>query len=146
MKRTLLAAMAALLTVTGCKTTEPNASLQVTIAIMDQTVPISVAIAVLHDPSCANDLRNAANVIEACAADPAVTPGMVLANLTSVGLDQEAQLAVLGGVALWQAYVAQHPEALDDTKLLLTALVRDIRAGLPPATPDSLRGYKAKRR
>jgi hypothetical protein len=146
MKRILLAAMAALLTVMGCKTTEPNASLQVTIAIMGQTVPISVAIAVLHDPSCADDLRNAANVIEACASDPAVTPGMVLANLTSVGLDQEAQLAVLGGVALWQAYVAQHPEALDDTKLLLAALVRDIRAGLPPATPESLRGYKAKRR
>ena len=145
MKRTLLAAMAALLTVMGCKTTEPNANLQVTIAIMDQTVPIAVAVAVMHDPACEKDLREAALAIESCAADPAVTPGMVLANLNGIGLDQEAQLAVLGGVALWQAYLAQHPQALDDSKILLTALVRDIRAGLPPATPDSLRGFKMRR-
>ena len=139
--------LALLIASLGCQTPTGDAELANTVALMDATIPLAVAYSVQHDPSCVDEFVAAATCIDAAAGDPNMTPAILLNNLRPLGLNQEAELAVLGGVALWSAYLAQHPDALSaDKRLLLMTISKDIRLGLPPATPDSLHGWPTSRR
>lgn len=128
----------------GCANIPTNqTALEKTLARIDATVPLATAIAVRQDPSCESELLSAAVVIEGVVSGGVIDPNMLLDNLNTIGLSQNAQLAVMGGIAIWQLYLVDYPNTLEiESRLILATIARDIRLGLPPSTPDSLRALK----
>ncbi len=124
-----------------------------TIAVLDVTVPIAVAVECARQPESVLFFRAAAEVIEAVAGgtnDASLDLSAALRELAGkafTNLSPNAELAVMAGLVLYESFVAQHGlsglELNADQRAILRALAVDIRRGLPPATMDSVRGFEA---
>lgn len=143
---TLAASLLLLLCAAASCPPQPNAGqLQNTIAIMDATVPLAVAATISQQPDTAPYFRAAADVADRASGSTNITAQQIIADIRALNGNQYAELAVLGGVALWQAYVAQYPADTEGARLLLRTLAVDIRAGLPPATVQSVKGFNSRK-
>ncbi len=138
-----LALLALCFTAASCPP-QPNSGANTanTIALIDSTVPLSVALAVRQDPQTVPYFKYAADAIDLAAATNA-TPEQVIAIIQSEGwTNQVAEFAVIDGIKLWQAWGSQTGWTNSaDSALILHTLAKDIRLGLPPATPNSVRGF-----
>lgn len=136
----------ALTACTACKTTPDSSNLAQTIVMMDTMVPIAVAVAVQHDPNTVPYFRQSADQLDHLADTGQLDPQGIIALIHAEGGPVEAEFAVLTGVALYNAFVAQEVNASEaDKALLLHTAAKDIRLGLPPATPQSVRAMRARR-
>lgn len=128
-----LAALAAAIGLSSC--VSPNGeggAVENTIALINTTVPSAVAVAVAHEPGAVPALRVSAGLIREAAIGPTADLPELVTQLRDLGMKPEAELAVLGGVALWQAYLAQHPDATtEQCRQVLLAVSQAIVAGLP---------------
>lgn len=128
-----LAVLTAALGLSACVSNNPDGgAMENTIALINTTVPSAVAVAAAHDPESIPALRVSAGLIWEEAIGPTTDLPMLVDQLRGLGMKPEAELAVLGGVALWQAYLAQHPDAtVEQSRQVLMAVSRAITAGLP---------------
>lgn len=145
MKKLLIPLLAVALLCAGCATTTPTSTdLSNTIALLNATVPLAVAVVAEREPQTVKDFQGAALVLDTLAGDTNTTPGQVVKAIDDLGLSQDAKLAVLCGVGLWQAYLSQHPGTLpEQSRLLLSSVAADIRSGLPPINTVTI--LRAKR-
>ena len=130
MKKLILPILAVAL-LCGCANLPPGTALSRAIAGMNATLPYVVAVVTENDSSTVKDFGAAAAVIDKLAGGTNTTPAQLLAAVKALGLNKNAELAIVGGVAVWQLYVSQYPTSTTaDAQLFLTALAADLRAGI----------------
>jgi hypothetical protein len=113
-----------------------------TLILIDGSLPLAVALAIQQDPQSEPYFKEAAAAIDLASATNA-TYAQVQAVIESEGwTNQVAEFAVLDALKLWQAWGSQTGWTNSaDSQLILQHIAADIRLGLPPATPNSLRGF-----
>jgi hypothetical protein len=128
-----LAVLTAALGLSACvSTNQDGGAMENTIALINATVPSAVAVAAAHETGSVPALRVSAGLIREAAVGPTADLPELVTQLRDLGMRPEAELAVLGGVALWQAYLAQHPDATtEQSRQVLLAVSNAITAGLP---------------
>jgi hypothetical protein len=146
MKKLILSlACAAPLVFAGCGTLNPSQAATAQ-KIIRATVPIGVEIAVLREPRVVPYLRASADAVDIAASDPQIAPGVLLSDLqkTTVNLfkTEIAEIAILGGVNIFEVFLADKVAADTNIVAVLMTLSDSIRAGLPPVT--STVGFKSK--
>ena len=113
-----------------------------TLILIDGSLPLAVALAIQQDPQSEPYFKEAAAAIDLASATNA-TYAQVQAVIESEGwTNQVAEFAVLDALKLWQAWGGQTGWTNSaDSQLILQHIAADIRLGLPPATPNSIRGF-----
>ena len=138
-----LAALAAIIiTLAGCALQPASNQTATTVAVIKATVPLAVAVEVRNDPTTLPYFKVAADTIGAFASATNYAPAILIAEIQAIpGADknQYAALAVLGGVAIWQAFAAQSvvPDGSNQQQVL-TALSAAIKEGCV-TSPAALR-------
>lgn len=121
-----------------------------TILALDVTVPVAVAVECRRSTNSVPYFRLAAESLDNVATLGTVVAGRTnviefIREIPGVGTNALAEAAVLGGLALYEGFVAR--QGLSEISLnadqvaILQALAADIRKGLPPATVWSVKGF-----
>jgi len=139
---------ASLLFATGCKTIT-SSQLNQAQAILNATVPIAVEYAILKDAKSLPYLVAAADLIDVAASTGNVFPATIVVDLRALGVKElkslEAELAIMGGIGIYEVFFAQTVTGDANTTILLRTLATDIRRGFPLVTAKSNFKSKIKR-
>jgi len=130
--------------VTGCKTLTPN-QVSNAVNLINVTVPIGVEYAVMKDTNTIPYFRAAADVID-ISTIPGTSPVELINSLNNIGRvnfnTPEARLAVMTGIGIYEAFFVQSVASNTNEVVVLQALSKAIRQGLPPVTTKM--GHKSK--